>query len=101
MGSAKSVYWQEEDLYLAFYVQPKASQDKIVGLHQDHIKIQITAPPLENKANEHLQKWLAKQFKVPISKVVIEKGQTSRYKLFRIIQPRQLPSWFQNLIPKG
>ncbi|MBN9286483.1 MAG: YggU family protein [Gammaproteobacteria bacterium 39-13] len=100
MGSVKCVNWQEGNLYLAFYVQPKASQDKIVGLYQDHIKIQITAPPLDNKANQHLQKWLAKQFKTPSSCVSLEKGQTSRYKVFCIQQPRQIPTWLSQITSK-
>lgn len=100
MGSVKCIAWQDDDLYLAVYVQPKASQDKMVGLYQDHIKIQITAPPLDNKANEHLQKWLAKQFKVPLSRVLLEKGQTSRYKMFRIKQPQQIPMWLSHFTAK-
>lgn len=96
MGSVRCIIWRGEDLCLAFFVQPKASQDKIVGPYQDHIKIQITAPPVENKANEHLQKWLAKQFKVPTSRVLLEKGQTSKYKIFRIQRPQQIPAWLSH-----
>ncbi|MFI4937401.1 MAG: DUF167 family protein [Candidatus Berkiellales bacterium] len=87
------IHWQGSDLYIAFYVQPNASQDKIVGMHNEQLKIQITAPANENKANRHLQQWLAKQFKVPVSAVTLEKGQQSRSKVVCIHAPRLLPPW--------
>lgn len=54
-----------EDLLLRVYIQPKASRDNIVGLHGDEIKIAITAPPVDGKANAYLTKYLAKLCKVP------------------------------------
>jgi uncharacterized protein (TIGR00251 family) len=99
LGCAKApITWQKSDLLMALYIQPKANQDKVVGLYADHIKIQITAPAVENKANEHLQKWLSKQCKVPLSQVILEKGQHSRYKLFRVQSPRQLPKWVNEIL---
>ncbi|MDW3203647.1 DUF167 family protein, partial [Vibrio sp. 1865] len=49
--------WQDgEDIVLKLYIQPKASRDKIVGLHGEELKIAITAPPVDGKANAHLTK---------------------------------------------
>jgi len=79
------------DLIIPLYVKPNAKEDKIIGIFQNHIKIFITAPAQENKANVHIQKWLAKQFKVPQSQVILEKGHLSRYKVFRIVEPRVIP----------
>lgn len=77
---------------LRLYIQPKASRDKIVGLHGEEIKIAITAPPVDGKANAHLTKYLAKQFKVAKGLVNIEKGELGRHKQVRIVTPSQIPA---------
>ncbi|MGR5096922.1 DUF167 family protein YggU [Vibrio maritimus] len=87
-----------DDLILRIYVQPKASRDKLVGEHGDEFKVAITAPPVDGKANAHLSKYLAKQFKVAKGQVVIEKGELGRHKQLRIIAPTQIPNEFQALL---
>ena len=49
-------------LRLRIFLQPKASRDQIVGLHDNELKITITAPPVEGAANAHLLKFLSKLF---------------------------------------
>ncbi len=84
--------WREgDDLLLRLYIQPKASRDSIVGLHCEELKVAITAPPIDGKANAHLSKFLAKQCKVAKGSVVIEKGELGRHKQVRIQQPSQIP----------
>ncbi|PAR47394.1 DUF167 family protein YggU [Vibrio metoecus] len=85
--------WREgNDLLLRLYIQPKASRDSIVGLHGEELKVAITAPPIDGKANAHLSKYLAKQCKVAKGSVVIEKGELGRHKQVRILQPSQIPA---------
>lgn len=79
------------DLRLKLYIQPKASRDDWVGCYGDELKLAITAPPVDGKANSHLQKFLAKSFAVAKSQVVIEKGEQSRHKTIVIIAPKRLP----------
>ncbi len=67
-------------LLLQVYVQPKAKADEIVGPHGEALKIRLTAPPVEGKANEALRKFLAKLLKIPKSAVKIVSGTTSRQK---------------------
>ncbi len=84
--------WREgEDLILRLYIQPKASRDQIVGLHGEELKVAITAPPVDGKANAHLTKYLAKLFKVAKGLVAIEKGELGRHKQVRIHAPQQIP----------
>lgn len=91
--------WREgDDLLLRLYIQPKASRDSIVGLHGDELKIAITAPPIDGKANAHLSKYLAKQCKVAKGSVVIEKGELGRHKQVRIQQPSLIPTEIAQLI---
>lgn len=65
---------------ISFYVQPKASRNQIAGLHGDAIKLRITAPPVDGKANEAVIRFVAELFGIPKSAVSIESGESSRSK---------------------
>lgn len=83
--------WQGEDLVLVVRVQPRASRDEIVGPHGDSLKVRITAPPVDGKANAHLIKYLAKAFGVARSCVELIAGETGREKRLRIKSPGKVP----------
>lgn len=83
--------WEGPDLFLAVHVQPKARQDEIVGPHGDRLKIRITAPPVDGKANAHLIRYLADCFGVPAGSVELLAGGSGRDKRLRIHAPRRLP----------
>lgn len=89
---------QKSLLTIQLYIQPKASRDQIVGLHNNEIKIAITAPPVDGQANQHLIKFLAKQFKVAKGLVTIEKGELGRHKQVKIINPTVIPELLLTLI---
>ncbi|MNF47159.1 hypothetical protein D3C85_475590 [compost metagenome] len=84
--------WDGEDLILDCHLQPKASCDEFAGLHGERLKIRLTAPPVDGKANAKLLAFLADAFAVSKSQVSLESGQQSRQKRVRIKQPRQLPA---------
>jgi uncharacterized protein (TIGR00251 family) len=84
--------WQGEDLLLDCRLQPKASTDEFVGEHDGQLKIRITAPPVDGKANAHLVRFLAKAFGVPQGQVTIERGDTGRSKRIRIRAPGKFPA---------
>jgi uncharacterized protein (TIGR00251 family) len=83
--------WQGDDLILRVHAQPRAAKDELVGPHGDNLKIRITAPPVDGKANAHLIKFLAKSFGVPKAQVELLSGETGRSKRFRIHTPSRLP----------
>ena len=56
------------------------------------------APPVDGKANSHLTKYLAKQFRVAKGQVVIEKGELGRHKQVRIESPREIPEAISALL---
>ena len=87
-----------DDIRLRLYIQPKASRDDWAGVHGDELKIAITAPPVDGQANAHLQKFLAKSFKVAKSAVIIEKGELGRHKTVLVHAPKQLPDVVKNLL---
>ncbi|MDO4697497.1 MAG: DUF167 family protein YggU [Pasteurellaceae bacterium] len=87
-------------LRLRIFLQPKASRDHIVGLHDDELKMAITAPPVDGQANAHLLKFLSKLFKVPKSSILLEKGELQRHKQIFIPEPKQIPSEIALLLAK-
>lgn len=85
----KSYYWKGHDLYLQVHINPRAKQNKIVGQYGEKVKIQISAPPIDGKANDRLNKLLAQYFAVPQKQVVIIKGKQGQDKLVCISNPKQ------------
>jgi len=61
-------------------VQPRASRDEITGVVEGALKIRLTAPAVENRANEALCEFLADLLKRPKSAVRILSGDHSRTK---------------------
>jgi len=84
--------WQNGELILQIKLQPKASFDAITGIIDDRIKIRLTSPPIDNKANQHLVQYLAKQFSIAKSNIEIIKGLQSRLKTLRIRSLEELPN---------
>lgn len=84
--------WQDGDLILSCRLQPKASSDEFVGDLGEELKIRITAPPVDGKANAHLLKFLAKAFGVSKSRIQIEQGELGRSKRIRIQTPTRFPA---------
>ncbi len=85
------LFWNGQDLELKVRIQPKACRDEIVGPQKGEIKIRITAPPVEGKANAHLIRFLAKQFDIPPSRVTLLNGEKGRSKRLRIEAPSRIP----------
>jgi len=71
---------------LAIRVTPRARRDEVVEVLADQtIKIRLTAPPVEGKANQALIEFLAKILGVPEAKIEIIAGATGRDKLVSIL----------------
>lgn len=68
----------------AVKVQPRAKKNAIAGMVGDALKVSLTAPPVDGKANEACIDFFAKLLKVPRSSVTIAAGQTSRNKVIRV-----------------
>ena len=67
---------------VSFYVQvqPRASYDEIAGEHADALKIRLSAPPVNDRANDALVQLLAQRLNVPRAAVRIVAGEKSRRK---------------------
>jgi uncharacterized protein (TIGR00251 family) len=64
----------------AVRVQPRAGRDEIAGAIAGALKIRLTAPALENRANQALVEFLAAILKTSKSAVRIRSGEQSRTK---------------------
>jgi uncharacterized protein len=65
-------------------VHPRAKKNAITGEAGDALKLALTAPPVEGRANEACIAFLAKVLNVPRSSVTIAAGETSRNKVIRV-----------------
>lgn len=79
----------ENDIIVKVKIVPGSSKNKIVGAYNNALKIAITAPPVEGKANKKCITYLAKFFDVAKLKIEIISGQTSKNKLIKIYDINQ------------
>ena len=69
---------------LTLHIQPGAKKTEFAGLHGDALKIRLSAPPVDGKANEALIKFIAETLRLPKSAVNLKNGQTSRRKVLEV-----------------
>jgi uncharacterized protein (TIGR00251 family) len=75
---------REGKVVFAVRVTPRASRDAIEGEHQGALKLRLTAPPVDDRANDALRRLLAERLKAPVSAVRIVAGEKSRTKRVEI-----------------
>jgi uncharacterized protein len=68
----------------AVKVHPRAKKNAITGELGDALKVSLTAPPIEGRANQACVEFFANLLKVPRSSVTIASGQTSRNKVIQV-----------------
>jgi uncharacterized protein len=69
---------------LSLRIQPRASRNEIVSMENGGFKVRLTAPPVDNAANESLIRFLSEILTLPRSQIEILSGHTSRDKTIRI-----------------
>jgi uncharacterized protein len=65
-------------------VHPRARKNAITGTLGDALKLALTAPPVEGRANQAVIEFFADLFDIPRSSVTIASGETSRNKVVRV-----------------
>ncbi len=68
----------------AIRVHPRARKNSITGELGDALKVALTAPPIDGRANEACIEFFAKLLAVQRSAVSIVSGETSRNKVIRV-----------------
>jgi uncharacterized protein (TIGR00251 family) len=61
-------------------VVPRSSRCEITGIQNDALKLKITAPPVEGKANEECIRFLSDKLGVKKSRITIKAGHKSKNK---------------------
>jgi len=84
-GGIVEVQKTKDGISFKVKVQPKASRNGFAGLYQDALKIRLTAPPVEGKANKALIDFLADWLGVKKSQVEIVSGQLSKIKIIKVV----------------
>jgi hypothetical protein len=73
-----------DGVQLKVWLQPRASCTEIVKVHDQWLKIKVSSPPIEGRANKDCQKLIAEKLRLSASQVVLISGKNSRQKTFLI-----------------
>ncbi len=83
---------------LKVWIQPKAGQSGLVGVYDGRLKIKVKAPPVDDRANLELCRWLAKRLGLRASSVTVRFGRTDRRKVVEVADS-DLSTICEKLIP--
>ncbi len=81
----KSSKNNKKGIIIHIKVEPRSSRSGIVGPYGDGLKVRLTSPPVEGRANEELIEVLAKEFGISKRDVEIISGKKSKNKIVRLI----------------
>jgi uncharacterized protein len=73
-----------EGCTLSVRIQPSARKNAITGTHDGSLKISLTTPPVDGRANEALIAFLAERLHLPKARITLLAGATCRTKTLRI-----------------
>lgn len=79
-----AVQQQGDSVTFSVKVHPRARRERIAGVLGNALKLEITAPAAEGKANAACVQFFADLLKVPRSSVTIAAGNTGRNKVIRV-----------------
>lgn len=65
-------------------VKPSAAKEIVERIDGNHLKVSVTEPPVEGRANRAVARAIAEFFGLPVSSVRLIRGFASRQKIFEI-----------------
>ena len=81
-------------------VTPNAPRTAADGLHDGCLRVRLAAPPVDGKANDALQAWLAAQLGLPRRAVQLLRGDTARRKQWQVdATPAAVAAWLERVVP--
>ncbi len=69
---------------LTVKVQPGARRNEVAGFEGDVLRLRVTAPPREGRANQAVVSLLSETLGIPKSAIKLVRGERSRDKVFAI-----------------
>lgn len=69
---------------LHLFIQPKSSKNEVVGPHNGELKVKLTAPPIDGRANECLIEFMSDLFDIPKRDIHLVRGDTGRHKVIEL-----------------
>lgn len=85
--------------FLHVWVQPGAKENSVAGLLDGRLKLRLSAPAVDNKANKALIDFIAQQLGLARRQVFLVAGQARRRKKIKIVAEKE-PAW-EHLLPVG
>ena len=87
--------WDGDTLVLNILGKPSSKQDAIGKPKGTQLKVSVTASPEGGRATDHMVRFLAPLFGVPVGHIEVVFGQTNVNKQLRIKSPKNLPAVFR------
>ena len=78
------IEFSDKGITLNIKVIPNSSKNELIK-EPDRLRLKITAPPVDNKANKFVIEYLSKFFKIPKTTIQIVRGTTSREKTILLV----------------
>ncbi|MBI2872329.1 MAG: DUF167 domain-containing protein [Chloroflexi bacterium] len=70
-------------------VQPRARREEVLLLGHDALRVRVTEPPVEGRANKAVLEALARRLAVPVGAIRLLRGQGSRNKVVEVPLARE------------
>lgn len=101
--SGKSFFfvWEGETLILKISGKPSARKDAIGKVQGKQVQVSVTAAPVAGKATDHMVRFLAGEFGVPVTDVEVVSGRMNVNKQLRIKAPKKFPSVIADYFKKA
>ncbi len=72
-------------ILLSLYVQPRAGKNELAGIHDGALKLRLTTPPVDGKANKAVIAFFSKALKISKSSISLRTGLKNRRKQLQIV----------------
>lgn len=90
--------WDGDTLVVNILGAPSAKRDAIGKTKGYQLKVSVTAAPVAGRATDHMVKFLAEEFGVPVKAISVVFGRFNVNKQLRIYAPSKIPTVLAKLL---
>jgi hypothetical protein len=90
--------WDGDTLVVNILGTPAARRDAFGKTKGHQLKVSVTATPVAGKATDHMVKFLAEEFDVPVKAITVVFGRFNVNKQLRILAPKKIPTVLAKLL---